>query len=410
MALPAVEGSSLPEGVCGKDERVQVDPMTSPPYKWICFLTIHRSKVDSGGTGFKIHLPDVGRTAIVTAGHVTYSRKDKEFANSITVKFPGEDPIKVGTKNLYAAPEFIDSGNADYDYGLILLPGAGKSDDGFGWSAIVPDGELNNRLVTNCGYPGDKPQGTMWITGGEISSYTANRFSYMNDTYGGQSGSPVYTWYGGYWTVLGVHTGTLGEGQCPNRAVRFTILMIYRFLEFMNCLKIKSVRSVKFPDVYLRCDGRGVTSYSASGGGTVNCQYKPPRAYEKFYIYPVEMPPSLVLDSGTYKVAIQSTAFNNVFIRLNSKGMSQPESSGGGEVNCQYTARTSERYFLEQVSKSPLIVAFRSVQFPHCYIRLDGRGVDSPSVGGGGTVNCQYYPDPSSSPPSKDAWERFYME
>ena len=44
MALPAVQGSSLPEAVCGKDERVQVDPMTSPPYKWICSLLIESAR------------------------------------------------------------------------------------------------------------------------------------------------------------------------------------------------------------------------------------------------------------------------------------------------------------------------------------------------------------------------------
>ena len=66
---------------------------------------------------------------------------------------------------------------------------------------IVDDEELNDRIVTNCGYPGNKPPGTMWITGGKISSYTANRISYMNDTMGGQSRSPVveeapvFEWY-----------------------------------------------------------------------------------------------------------------------------------------------------------------------------------------------------------------------
>ncbi|XP_078363433.1 extracellular metalloprotease-like [Oculina patagonica] len=232
-----VQGCSLPKDVSGRDE---LRTMTSPPYKWICYLTIHRSSGDYVGTGFKIHLPDVHRTAIVTSGHVTYSRMDKEFANSITVKFPGQAPIEVKSKDIYAAPEYIDSGNTDYDYGLILLPGAGNSNDGFSWSAIVPDEELNNLVVTSCGYPADKrPRGTMWITGGKITKITANRISYMDDTAGGQSGSPVYTWYDGYWTVLGVHQGATlhpgtTDGECPNYAVRFTVQMIYRFLEFMK--------------------------------------------------------------------------------------------------------------------------------------------------------------------------------
>ena len=227
VTLPATNEVSSPEIVCGKDERVQVDPMTSPPYKWICSLSTHFSKEGLTGraSGFKIYLPDVGRTAIVTSGHVTYSHEGGGYPDRITVTFPGETPIAVrDQKNMYAPPEHISSKNPDYDYGLILLPGAGNSNDGFGWSAILPDGELNNLLVTNCGYPSDKEVGTMWITGGKITSVKAKQITYMNDTFGGQSGSPVYTWYGGYWTVIGVHLGATGNPpECPNIATRFTI-------------------------------------------------------------------------------------------------------------------------------------------------------------------------------------------
>lgn len=395
MALPA-----LPESVCGKDERVQVDPMTSPPYKWICSLLIESaSGAITRGSGFKIHLPDVNRTAVVTSGHCTYVAG--AYATKITVQFPGQRAVHVGPNNIYASPEYINTGDADHDYGLIVLPG--NSDDGFGWSAIIPDEELSNRLVTNCGYPGDKPAGTMWITGGSIASYTANRIYYMNDTKGGQSGSPVYTWYGGYWTVLAVHS----YGGCPNSAPRFTREMICRFLESIDGLKVKSLRSVNFPDVYLRCDGTGVVQYKPAGGGTVNCQYKPPKDWEKFYIYPVEMAPSLAPQSmRTYKVVIESAHFRNVFIRMDSQGMSQSMGPGGGEVNCQYTAKSwAELFFLRQETNGNY--SFRSVQFPHCYIRLDGTGVHSQSGPGGGTVNCQYYDDPSVPALS---YERFYME
>ena len=397
MALPGVQ-VSLHESICKKrDERVEVNPITSPPYKWICSLTIetaHGGKYI--GSGFKIHLPNVNHTVVVTSGHCTYV--DGAYANKITVTFPGEDAVDVGPNDIYASPEYISKRAEDHDYGLILLPGA--SDDGFGWSAIIPDEELNNRIVTNCGYPGDKKQGTMWITGGSISSYTANRIYYMNDTMGGQSGSPVYTWYGGYWTVLAVHS----FGGCPNSAPRFTPEMISRFLERVNGLKKTSLRSVKFPDVYLRCDGTGVTHWQGPGGGTVNCQYKPPSPLESFYIYPVEMAPSLA-PRGTSKVVIESVKFRHVFIRMDSKGMNSHNYTGGGEVNCQFKPSSWESYFLRQETKG--VVSFRSVQFPRLYIRLDGTEVNSWSSSGGGTVNCQFYDEPSSATSSS---ESFYME
>ena len=399
MAESAVKGSSLPESVCGKDERVQVHPMTSPPYKWICSLTIESSTCRRNvGSGFKINLIDVKRTAIVTSGHCTYV--NGQYATKIIVEFPGQEPIEVGSTDLYASPEYINSGSADHDYGLILLPGPGASDDGFGWSAIVTNEELDSRLVTNCGFPADKPRGTMWVTGGNISSYTALRIFYMNDTMGGQSGSPVYTWYGGYWTIIGVHS----YGGCPNSAPRFTLEMISRFLERMNGLKIKSLRSVAFPDVYVRCDGAGVTEPTGPGGGTVNCQYKPPGSYEGFYIHPVEMTPSLAIKS-VCKVVIESVHFRNVFIRMNSKGMSQPEGPGGGEVNCQAYPCSYERYIFKEEEDGSY--SFRSIQFPHCYIRLDGSGVTSWSGSGGGTVNCQWYE--FSQTPGPKSYEVFYV-
>ena len=398
MAESAVKGSLLAESVCGKDERVEVDPMTSPPYNWICFLTIESATGSRYvGSGFKIHLPDVGRTAIVTSGHCTYVKG--AYANKITVKFPGEAAIEVGRSDLYASPEYVTSGSADHDYGLILLPGPCSSDDGFGWSAIVENEELQNRLVTNCGYPADKPRGTMWITGGKIESYKGNRIFYMTDTKNGQSGSPVYTWYGGYWTVLAVHS----YGGCPNSAPRFTYTMITRFLERMNAVKRKSLRSVAFPDVYVRCDGSGVTKHTGPGGGTVNCQYEPPRKYEGFYIYPVEVTPSSAIET-TYKVVIGSAHFANVFIRLDGKDMSHSQGPGGGKVNCQFTPGSYERYTVKQENNGGH--SFRSVQFPHCYIRLDGAGVTEQTPSGGGTVNCQWYD--LSAPPG--SYETFHVE
>ena len=412
MALPAVQGSFLPESVCGDYEPVEVDPVTSPPYEWICFLTIEIPSGTTYASGFKIYLPDLDSTTIVTSGRVTYLPQEG-FPNSITVKFPEQEEIEVKNWNdMYAAPEFIYSANADYNYGLILLPGAGNSDDGFGWSVIVSDEELNNRVVINCGYPFDKPEGTMWITGRKITNYTKREF-YINYSYGGLSGSPVYTWYSGYWTVVGVHSAASTNNNqpvCPNVATRFTIQMIYRFLEFMNEITTKSLKSAapSFPGVYVRCDGQGVTSFQSNGAGTVNCQYQPPGVWEQFYIYPVEVPPSLAVTPGPFKVVIESKAFQNVFIRLDGQNMTQFESNGGGVVNCQYDAFSWEIYYLETLSTStPSVFAFRSVQYPHCYIRLDGNGVHSYSSNGGGTVNCQWYSDPSTSPPAANSWESF---
>ena len=366
MALPAVQGSSLPAAVCGKDERVQVDPMTSPPYKWICYLLIESVSGEwYRGSGFKIHLPDVNHTAVVTSGHCTYVKG--QYAKRIIVTFPGEQEVKVGPDDIYASPEYIATSAKDHDYGLILLPGT--SDDGFGWSAIIPDEELKNRLVTNCGYPGDKPERTMWVTRGPTWTGTANRICYMNDTMGGQSGSPVYTWYGGYWTVVAVHS----FGGCPNSAPRFTVKMISRFLERMNGLKKKSLRSVEFPNVYLRCNGRKVKQWKDGGGGTVNCQYKPPDKLEMFYIYPVEIAPSLLQPQTTYmyKVVIESAESRQVFIRLNGHGMSQPMGPRDGSSKLPVYEKLMGNVFSQKRNQWQLLLSKRPVSSMLYSLRWD---------------------------------------
>lgn len=130
------------------------------------------------GTGFKIQLPGVNYTAVVTAGHNLVN------ATKTSVTFPGQKPIT--SSDFYIAPEYTSSENDDYDYGLVLLPG--NSDDGFGWSTQLTDSDLNNRAVSVCGYPGDKEYKTMWISGGNIMSHTARRIYYSDDTTGGESG------------------------------------------------------------------------------------------------------------------------------------------------------------------------------------------------------------------------------
>ena len=199
----------MKKSICDRDDRVRVDDTTSPPYNWICFLLIEaHDGTRWKGTGFKMHLPNTNCMAVVTSGHCTY--KEGAYAKQIAVTFSGQETVTVGTEDLYAAPEYINNRDKDYDYGLIILPG--NSDVGFSWSFIISEEEIERTDVNICGYPGDKQiEGTstipptMWKTDEprQVAHYIAGRISYMNATMGGQSGGPVYTWYQGYWTGSG---------------------------------------------------------------------------------------------------------------------------------------------------------------------------------------------------------------
>jgi PASTA domain len=93
-----------------------------------------------------------------------------------------------------------------------------------------------------------------------------------------------------------------------------------------------NVASVQFPGVCLRMDGAGVTA-SAPSGGTVNCQYDP-AGWEKFTL---EWQPD-----GT--VAIASVQFPGVYLHMDGTGVTAPTASGGGTVNCQYGVGASATF------------------------------------------------------------------
>jgi len=63
-----------------------------------------------------------------------------------------------------------------------------------------------------------------------------------------------------------------------------------------------NIKSAAFPNVFLRMDGSGVTSFSANGGGTVNCQYTA-GPWESFNI----------VQQSDGSVQIASGAFPDVF-------------------------------------------------------------------------------------------------
>ena len=136
-----------------------------------------------------------------------------------------------------------------------------------------------------------------------------------------------------------------------------------------------AIQSVRFPNRYVRLDGTGVTSITASGGGTVSAATFI-GTYETF---------TLVVNSGG-TVSFKSTVFSDVFLRLDGTGVAAGQNlpNGGGRVNAQFTARSFERFKIHpkpgHAGTFQGIVGIESAAFPGRYLRLDGST---------GTVNVQ---------------------
>ena len=375
----------LPEEVCGTDERVQVDPTTSPPYNYIASLKIMMPDGKYGGTGFLINLPKVKYRVLLTSAHNLYNRIAEAYPDWIELGIPGEKPMVVTARDFRLPQAWIDYGKTDDDYGIILLAGEPA---GFGWTTSG-DAVSSRRLVSVCGYPTDKLWPTMWTTGGPIESVTLTLIRYMMDSVSGQSGSPVWTWWNGYWTCVGIH----GYGGCPNVACRITLNVIQQILIWADYDWIgKAISSDADPEkkVCLRMDGSKTKSWQGEGSGVVDCQYEA-GPLETLNIIPTMMPPSLATQVRPEDIpyAIASTAFSNVFLRMDGRNVTPPIPPGGaGKVNCQYGDELYERFYFHPNKSSYNI---ESVDFPKVYLRMDGTGV-TPSKHPGGVVNCQFAP------------------
>jgi glutamyl endopeptidase len=215
--------------ICGSDDRVAVADTKQYPFSAVCFLEI--TFFDGAGerrfigTGFLY-----SATAVYTAAHCIHDH-ELGLARRIRV-YPGRDggnsPFgSLTSSTFYVPPEWVASHTPDFDYGAILLPQPGFTHTRFFGMEARPANYLTNETAKTAGYPGDKPYGTPWTVEGPIATVTNNRFYYLIDTMGGQSGSPVFTknqyGFGNHYT-LGIHC----YGGCPNSSTRVIKQMIER--------------------------------------------------------------------------------------------------------------------------------------------------------------------------------------
>jgi glutamyl endopeptidase len=207
------------ESVCGSDGRVHITATTAVPWRWICQLIItFANGARARGTGWFI-----GPHTVMTAGHCVHSAANGGWAREIEV-IPGMNATarpfgsQIG-RSFRSVTGWTNGANPEFDYGAIILPNndLGNRTGWFGFAALS-DSSLNGLLINISGYAGDKPFGTQWFMAGNITAVQARRLRYMVDTFGGQSGSPVWRLSNGARHAVGIHA----YGGCPNGATRIT--------------------------------------------------------------------------------------------------------------------------------------------------------------------------------------------
>jgi glutamyl endopeptidase len=208
-SLPRPVGSIHTKSVLDHDDRIWISDATQEPYRWICYLALTSANgTPMLGTGWLI-----GPRTIVTAGHCIYNHDPKYgvgVMRSITA-FAGRNiNNSLGQSDVHSVEttqEWIDSeNNTAFDFGVLYLDSPIGDDVGFFAFGNYSDADLSGMTINVVGYPADKKNGTMWGHVNKGASVRPQRIAYMNDTYGGQSGSPVIYWDGsGDFVSVGIH-------------------------------------------------------------------------------------------------------------------------------------------------------------------------------------------------------------
>jgi len=212
------EESGRIEMVIGVDDRVRVRNTAAFPWRTICSL-----RMEAGdGSRFIGSGVLVGPRTVVTAGHCVYFHRHGGFAKEIEV-IPGRDggvrPFgAVFASRFYTVRGWVDERLSDFDYGAVLLPtDLGERVGTMGFASLAT-GTLRNLMVNNAGYPGDRPGAaepgdpptgtTMWWNASQVAEVTDSKIGYTLDTFGGQSGSPVWRYVSssGQRAIVGLHT------------------------------------------------------------------------------------------------------------------------------------------------------------------------------------------------------------
>jgi glutamyl endopeptidase len=245
---PPVDSGLGVETIIGLDKRVQVTDTTAFPARATALITF------GGGscTGFMI-----GKDTVATAGHCVY--ESGAWRTNVEV-YPGRNGSSspygscAARQNsqpgvgLFSNRRWISLGDERYDYGAIKLDcSVGNAT---GWYALWTQSDLVGVNTTINGYPGDKPAGTQWRSSDcsnnsfffvqcTVATETTRQLFYSNDTFAGNSGSPVYfSGVRGCPCAIGIHAYGL-HGSYPHDTYNHGARTLTGVINFLSGVRDK---------------------------------------------------------------------------------------------------------------------------------------------------------------------------
>ncbi|WP_218932685.1 trypsin-like serine peptidase [Roseimaritima multifibrata] len=178
------------EAVIGDDDRVRIRNTNEYPYSAICSLEIvARTGRQFVGTGFL-----VDSNTVVTAGHCLFMPDQGGWAKQIRV-YPGRNGAgeaqAFAAINMHSVEGWTKDRRPQQDYGAITLDADATGFGSLGY-VTLSDREIVKQDYHVVGYSADKPIGTLWGHLRELAQVRQHILIYETDTYGGNSGCPVF--------------------------------------------------------------------------------------------------------------------------------------------------------------------------------------------------------------------------
>lgn len=231
----------IPYSIIGEDERIIVQNTTNFPARAIVQILFTSDKNGSLSlcTGALI-----SADTVLTAGHCVHSGTKHGSWYADFVIYPGRNsgaqPFGSCTaKKLFSLDGWANAENSDkakqYDLGAIKL----NCDVGHqtGWFSVdTLNGSEINLPVTVQGYPADKiPAGVQYASTDIIRDIQELNVFYRNDTFGGMSGSPVYSEKTN--TIFAIHTSGQHNGEpwhSNNGSTRITTERLRSIIQWIS--------------------------------------------------------------------------------------------------------------------------------------------------------------------------------
>jgi V8-like Glu-specific endopeptidase len=225
--------------VIGPDDRKQITDSSEWPYRVVGLWLAKNQKGEVHSCSATL----IGPFSVITAAHCVYDHDaDGWIADGVFI--PGAVDAEnapfgtFGWANINILKGFIDNYQDNYGdvmpWDLAEIELDGDAGNQLGWIGFRAD-DATDFHATMIGYPGDKPDGTMWTTSCDIpaANFDENNFIHTCDMTPGSSGSSMFEDLNGETYIRGINIAEDNDQVPADQRVNYGLRLNDSYFQFM---------------------------------------------------------------------------------------------------------------------------------------------------------------------------------